>query len=241
MPGPRIARAAAVLALLPLTACGLRGEVTVEPDVLSIDVVVTTPREVNDTGWGPCTTGSLGSEVALKVEPVPPADGSDDVACRLQGDLAHDAVVPWVSLVTSASDGVIFAHVPTGGVLRDVFGTGELADLDLTVHFPGQVVSTNGAVEATGTSVRLADPQAFRDQGFAATARTESTVPVWVLSALAGLGWGAILTGLVGRLRSRVDVPSPGPQDSAPPREEATPEPPAPAPPGAPTVWAPDA
>lgn len=219
MPKPHIARAAASLALLPLTACGLRGEVTVEPDVLSIDLVVTVPREESDKSEGPCTPGWLGSEVALKVKPVLLADGSNEVACHLQGELAHSAVAPWAWLVASSSEGVVFVQVPAGGVLPTVSGADKLAHVDVTVHFPGQVVSTNGALNAFGTSVRVTDAQALWAHGFSATARTEAGVAGWVLPAFAGLGWGAILTGVVGSLWSWSGAPAP--QDAASSRPEA--------------------
>ncbi|HHU40418.1 MAG TPA: hypothetical protein GXZ45_14205 [Propionibacterium sp.] len=226
----RLVRAAAVLAVLPLAACGLRGEVRVQPDDLLVDLTLQFPsngpiaslRLCVPEDWDPAT-------VAVTPVNAPPGQ----TACRLAGTLSHDAFGPWVHVASSPD--VVFVRIPEQ-VLELAARDGErLEDFDVTFHFPGEVIATSGEPELFGTSVRWTDLELARRTGMNATARLTPAEPVWLVASLAGLVWGLTLTRVAGRLRRPLGPgrSEPGSVGDGEPEPASVPD--------DPSVWAPDA
>lgn len=113
------------------------------------------------------------------------------------------------------------------------------ATFHVTIHFPGEVLATDGGGEVTGSSVRWNDFASLQRRGMAATVRMRPTWPAWVPPAAVGLALGASGAAAAVWLARRRAGSRERP-DAALPAAAAAPAEPAvtPPPPEDPEVWA---
>lgn len=239
--GRRWGRVVALAAVVPLAACSATGDLWfAADDTVRVELDVSYPYSTpmfmplcSPTDW--LGTGTLKADR----KPAP----SGHAACHLSGTVSRaDATQgPWGIFGRAVfSDDFAFLQVP--GYYLQSLGAGVSADLDLTLHFPGEVVAIGGAGRAQGTTVHIADADALAEEGLSLTARLAPTEPDWVVPGVAGLGWGAALAGLVWWLRRRTppaeEAPHPAPVPAPAVAHDPSPEPRTHA---DATDWAPDA
>lgn len=234
----RMARLASVALLLPLAGCSLRGEVWLEPDATArVDLVLAYESGSEFASVAPCSQDPGRSTLASP--PVPAAPGY--VACHLTGrtTLDGDTLEQWGIAVASPDH--LFVRTTRPWYLRNA---GEVSDLDVLLHFPGDVIAASRGVEVTGSTARLNDPVAAGD-GIAVTARSRLTLPSWLVPLLAGLGWGIALalgaSWWSGWLGDDEDPAPALPDDrEGPAPDEVPPSEGAPADRQDPSIWAPE-
>lgn len=230
----RLARAAAVLAMLPLAACTLDGDLFVHADRVDLDVTAT-HRSFGEGHNGLCLPDRWDNTgVALTKLPAP--DGT--LACHLKGTIqGNDFSFPLLSIVVVGEDH-LFLRLPPGYLFWGPEND-PLTALDLTVRFPGNVVAATSGGQVVGPLVRWTDPALVAKEGLTATASLHPSIPVGVFPAGLGLVWGSALALGAAWLR-RGSAPGALPRREPPADEAPANETPAgpPEPPQDPSVWA---
>lgn len=187
MPSRRLVRAAAVMLLaLPLAACSLKGEAWVDADTVRLDVTVAYATHGPMTGMALCAAEEWqypGVTITMIDTPV------GTTSCRVVGEMAQGELARPFGRVTVVTPEHLLLRVP-----GDYFSTESAHDdLDLTLHFPGEVLAASAGAHVQGASVTWIDPDALRTDGLSVTARARADLPAWLLPGLAGLAWGAAL------------------------------------------------
>lgn len=230
----RLGRLAAVALLVPLAGCSLRGDLRFDEDAaVTVDVALTYAAASLAGGLDLCDGARTAERWGLTTTALPAAPGQR--ACRITGVTRESGQDPSLGTVARASDHLFLAVDPPWFLERPA----PTDDLDLTLHFPGDVVAAAGG-DVTGRSVRLTDPNRILAEGVAATAWTRPAPPPWVVPMVAGLGWGTLLGLALLWLRGWLgddDAPS---VRSQPTPHEASAPPVEPTPPADPAEWAPD-
>lgn len=233
MPVPRTVRAAVVLALLPLAACSVQGDIVVGDDALSLDLTISHATSGDGVGDSPCS--SMNGEWVMTPLPSPPGT----IACSLEGEVPLVAATG-AGLLLQGRDH-LFLRWPPSALSRE---DDPLEAVDVSVHFPGAVVAASDGAWVYGSTVRWTDADRVRTEGVSATASRYSPIPRWALPAGLGVVWGAAAVGGLTWLRRRpVALRNAGDAvGEASAGTVAAPESPeSPAEPEDPRVWAPDA
>lgn len=240
---------ATVCAALALTGCSAAGDVFVRADGITIDLVL--EHSSDPSAFNPCTqTG--GRPFVTTPREAPPGRS----ACTVSASITFEdtAEYSFSRFVVRSADAYFLQVEPfLGGGPVD-----RLESFDVTVHFPGPVIASNGS-EVRGDTVRWTDASQVAEQGLAATARTSWMGPevgYALLGLAAGAAGGAVLVW--GALRRRKPSPAPDEGDTDRPGHDALPsdaalaahpwepadEPaasPTPVEPEDPSVWSPEA
>lgn len=206
----RLVRAAATLLLaLPLAACSVKGEAWVEADRVRLDVTVAYATDDPMGGPGVCSMDLAQQIPGLTVTFIETPAGQ--TSCRLVGDVAQDEASWPFGRVTVVTPEHLFLRLPHGYVSDPATFTG----VDLTVHFPGEVLAASGGAHVQGSTVTWIDPDRVRAEGFSVTARARPDLPGWLVPGLAGLAWGAALTLAARWLLPRSDADAQDPDTPA--------------------------
>lgn len=216
----RASAVAGVVLLAGLAGCSLRGEI----HVVSRDEVRVDLRFEPDPRFGRSCVEYASGGVGLRY--TPSDNPGDPWECRVVGTIsaAVDNEEALRRIVMGADGLVALRTGPVGWS-----DSGKPLDVDVTVFFPGQVVDGNGQVGWTGTTMRWTDGSTAREHGMFALAEATPSPPRWLVPAVAGAGWGAVLVGLAApslraAARRRDDSPADEPQPDRGP--DATPDPP---------------
>lgn len=200
MPPRRLVRAAAVVLLaLPLAACSLKGEAWVDPDAVRVDVTLSYATSGPMAGMDLCNEWHSLSELTI----TPIESPSDQTSCRVVGEMAHQEPAWPFGRVTAATPEHLFLRIPGGYFSAE----SPLDDLDLTLHFPGEVLAASAGAHVQGASATWVDPDAVRTDGVTVTARARPDFPSWLVPGLAGLAWGVTLALAARWLLPRPDAP----------------------------------
>ena len=209
----------AILGLLTLTGCNAAGTV----DVRSASEVVIDLSISNFSGDGySCSDFGFQSRPQLTVTDVRDSSGLVK-ACRLQGTLPPEWLTHYVT-IASVGEYVRFEFNPLGigpgsqPTESPYYGQFPAFDGDVTITFPGRVLSSTG--DADGNSVRFHDSDQFqRAYGWQATALNHAG-PEWALvgpiaGVAVGLGIAAAFRWARRRARgSGVDVDRADPDEA---------------------------
>lgn len=206
--------AVAAAACLLLTGCRASGTVQVRSaDEVFVDLTFV------DVSYqqAPCNPHEWGPNFPLETQPGVNPD--DLLTCRVHG-VTHPARLSGHLTLVAAGEYLSFAYNPLaiGPDGRQPIGPTllDIDELDLTVTFPGQVLSTTG--QADGSTVRYTDPdQLDRGYGLQATA-LDHPGPAWsILGPIVGLLAGLVLAGLwwfVRRPRAKAELGSAAPAET---------------------------
>lgn len=159
MPPRSMARLAALAVLLPLAACSLEGDAYVDAKHVVIDAVLTHDAS-GPIAWMDLCFGAL-TDQNVTTTPLPSPAGT--VACRVSGTVAlsESPRMVWPSVVQGVDH--VFVRVPAINFIINANGDEEaLESIDLTIHFPGDVVSATGGAQVFGSTVRWRDADAVR-------------------------------------------------------------------------------
>lgn len=187
--GRRAAAAASVVLLAALAGCSLRGEIhIVGNDEVRVDLRYVPDEFPGVSGCREYTPGFSDLEIVSSGNPDAPRE------CRVVGTLTaeRDEESDLLSRLLMGNDDLFALNSGPVGYSE----TGEPPDVDVTVHFPGQVVAGNGRLGWTGSTMRWTDGVDVRDHGIHAVAERTPSLPGWFVPAVAGAGWGAVLVGL---------------------------------------------
>lgn len=238
---PLVLLVAAAAALL--SGCTVTGHVAIEPRAAVVDLRLQHSVESSDgNGTRPCT-----DMIGIPHLNVTPADAPQgQIACTLTGTLPLDTEESSsVMSLLVASDRLVALSVPPA-YLSGSWGSAALTGIDVTVSFPGELITHTGTGTFGGQQVRWNDAQVVRRVGIIAVSRPAGSPPWTLLSYLGTAAAGLALGGGAAWWWRRRDASAPDAStEPAPPTEadadaprEAPPEPTAPQPED-PTVWAP--
>lgn len=202
----------AAAATLLLTGCTVAGTV----EVRSSDEVVVDLTFRNDSLTDYRCEPEIFRDISLTVETRTADDGA--AFCVVTGVVHPERLRQFLN-VTHAGEFVAISVNPLGvapgGEKSAEISRSSIGELDVTVRFPGQVLTTTG--EADGSSARFRDPkQLARPYGLAAEALNHAG-PSWsVIGPLAGFLAGVAGTALWLRARRRRHLLATSPNDAVP-------------------------
>ena len=194
---PLPARALAALALVPLLAgCSLAGEAWVDAETIAYAVTVS-GLGVEDGNLLDMCTGHSWYVPGAEVHDLRTEDRK--TSCRLVGEMPLDDSNPLGMFVVTADH--VFGRV----TLSQGSGVGPLTleGLDLTVHFPGDVLVASAGGQVSGLTVTWTDGDRAVAEGLVATASRAQGLAPWLLPAIGGTVVGAAAVGGVALWRRR--------------------------------------
>ncbi len=236
----RLAGVVAAAAVVPLAGCSVVGDVHVHPDdTLDVDLDVAYVA-ASDMGWlNPCSP-TLAPGLAVESLESDPGE----VRCSIEGTTHASALaqgeLSFLLMGDSSADHVFLRLPPGSG-----WGPQPLVrELDVTLHFPGEVVAATGGVRVDGRTATVTDPKALLGEGATITARKHAGWPGWLVPGLAGVAWGGALAAGTRWARGGASGLEPTTEPAEPAGPTTQPPPPAAEatrpPTEDPTVWATD-
>lgn len=190
---------AAVVGLLALSGCTVTGDAVVGPDSVTVDLQIEHAAPFSSSeGYvrsGPCDGGSF--LPGLDMTPLAAAEG------RRQCTVTGTVPIPpdgsdwseFVSFFITRTNDAVLMRIPPGWP-----GDPQSEDLDaidVTVRFPGEVITSNANDFGPANEVRWTDPARVGSEGMAAVARLGIGLPSWMVPTAVGVlvGAAAVLVG----------------------------------------------
>lgn len=187
----RLVACLAVALTMTLAGCDVSGRVEWRsPDEAVVDVTI-----VHAMDELQCAGGVFGGASGLEV--VESLDANGTPSCHLRGTVDPERLRPWLS-ATHVGEFMTLSFNPLGvapGRPADSGSWAGLGAIDVTVQFPGQVLSTTGDADGNAVHFRDAD-QLTRPYGLRADA-LDHPGPAWVvIGPVAGFVGGVLAAGL---------------------------------------------
>lgn len=225
-----VAALAGVGCLLAVAGCTVQGSVEVLPASVSVDVVVThTAPYSRARGNDPLSQEVFNLDVCGSwtydgmTKTVLPAEPNRK-ACRLTGTIPRGRTASGPGHLTDEilvqSAGHVYGLIPKAWFQPGGFSE-PLESIDLTIRFPGRVITSTAGAEVFGSRMVVTDAAALNAQGFRVVALDADQPDLGLIAlgaaAVVGAGLGVLGSALWTRRRARGDgdgAAAPGPETS---------------------------